>query len=167
MTFGEKLQNLRKENGWTQEELAEKLFVTRTAISKWETDKGFPSIDSLKLIANTFGVTLDELISDEDVENKKRADEQRARKMYFVAMGFLAATVLCALLAFLLNIRYLNVGGIVGMVGYIVFALLAKPKYKRLAARQVLLPYILSRVVILAVVVTVIVLGFLGWIEIG
>ena len=45
--------------------------------------------------------------------------------------------------------------------------LLAKPKYKRLAARQVLLPYILSRVVILAVVVTVIVLGFLGWIEIG
>ena len=50
MTFGEKLKKLRNDNGLTQEQLADKIFVTRTAISKWETDKGFPSIDSLKAI---------------------------------------------------------------------------------------------------------------------
>ena len=50
MTFGQKLKKLRTENNLTQEELAEALFVTRTAVSKWETDKGYPGIDSLKII---------------------------------------------------------------------------------------------------------------------
>ena len=71
MTFGEKLKKLRNDNGLTQEQLADKIFVTRTAISKWETDKGFPSIDSLKAISNLFNIKIDDLISDEDIENKK------------------------------------------------------------------------------------------------
>ena len=50
MEFNEKLQKLRKEQNLTQEELAEKLFVSRTAISKWESGRGYPSIDSLKVI---------------------------------------------------------------------------------------------------------------------
>lgn len=49
MEFNEKLQKLRKEQKLTQEELAEKLFVSRTAISKWESGRGYPSIDSLKV----------------------------------------------------------------------------------------------------------------------
>ena len=48
MEFREKLQELRKQRGLTQEELAEKLFVSRTAISKWESGRGYPNIDSLK-----------------------------------------------------------------------------------------------------------------------
>ena len=48
MEFNEKLQKLRKDQSLTQEELAEKLFVSRTAISKWESGRGYPSIDSLK-----------------------------------------------------------------------------------------------------------------------
>ena len=48
MELGEKLQQLRKTRGMTQEELAEALFVSRTAISKWESGRGYPSIDSLK-----------------------------------------------------------------------------------------------------------------------
>ena len=44
MTFGEKLKKLRNESGMTQDQLAEKIFVTRTAISKWETNNGYPSI---------------------------------------------------------------------------------------------------------------------------
>ena len=51
--FGEKLKKLRTENRITQDELAEKLYVTRTAISKWETGKGYPSIDNLKASAST------------------------------------------------------------------------------------------------------------------
>ena len=51
MEFNEKLQELRKNKGLTQEELAEALYVSRTAISKWESGRGYPSIDSLKEIA--------------------------------------------------------------------------------------------------------------------
>lgn len=65
MEFHEKLQELRKSRGLTQEELAEALFVSRTAISKWESGRGYPSIDSLKGISNYFSVTIDDLLSGE------------------------------------------------------------------------------------------------------
>ena len=63
MEFHEKLQELRKNRGLTQEELAEALYVSRTAISKWESGRGYPSIDSLKEISSYFSVTIDELLS--------------------------------------------------------------------------------------------------------
>ena len=62
MEFNEKLQELRKQKGLTQEALAEALFVSRTAVSKWESGRGYPNIDSLKGIAKFFGVTVDELL---------------------------------------------------------------------------------------------------------
>ena len=65
MEFNEKLQELRKSRGLTQEELAEALFVSRTAISKWESGRGYPSIDSLKEISKYFSVTIDELMTGE------------------------------------------------------------------------------------------------------
>lgn len=65
MEFYEKLQGLRKDRGLTQEELAEALYVSRTAISKWESGRGYPSIDSLKEISNYFSVTIDDLLSGE------------------------------------------------------------------------------------------------------
>ena len=67
MEFNEKLRNLRKQKGITQEELAEKLFVSRTAVSKWESGKGYPSIDSLKMISKFYSVTVDELLSGEEM----------------------------------------------------------------------------------------------------
>ena len=60
MYFNEKLQLLRKDNNMTQEELAEKLYVSRTAVSKWESGKGYPNIDSLKNISRLFSVSIDE-----------------------------------------------------------------------------------------------------------
>lgn len=63
MKFNEKLQELRKQQGLTQEMLAEALFVSRTAVSKWESGRGYPNIDSLKAIATFFGVTVDDLLS--------------------------------------------------------------------------------------------------------
>ena len=65
MEFCEKLQELRKSRGLTQEELAEALYVSRTAVSKWESGRGYPSIDSLKEISNYFTITIDDLLSAE------------------------------------------------------------------------------------------------------
>ena len=81
MDFGEKLQELRKSRDMTQEELAEALFVSRTAISKWESGRGWPNIDSLKVISTFFDITIDELLSSEKLlsiaEREKKARVQR------------------------------------------------------------------------------------------
>ena len=63
MEFSKKLQKLRKQNNWTQEQLSEKLYVSRTAVSKWESGKGYPNLDSLKDIAKIFDISIDELLS--------------------------------------------------------------------------------------------------------
>ena len=65
MDFNEKLIELRKSKGLTQEELAEALYVSRTAVSKWESGRGYPSIDSLKQISAYFSVSIDALLSGE------------------------------------------------------------------------------------------------------
>ena len=65
MEFSEKLQELRKSKGFTQEELADALYVSRTAISKWESGRGYPNIDSLKEISKFFSVSIDDLLSSE------------------------------------------------------------------------------------------------------
>ena len=67
MEFNEKLQELRKSRSLTQEELAEALFVSRTAISKWESGRGYPSLDSLKEISKFFSVSIDDLICSEEI----------------------------------------------------------------------------------------------------
>ncbi len=67
MEFHEKLQEIRKKKGLTQEELAASLYVSRTAISKWESGRGYPNIESLKAIAKFFSVTVDDLLSSDEV----------------------------------------------------------------------------------------------------
>lgn len=67
MELSEKVQKLRKEHDLTQDQLAEQLFVSRTAVSKWETGRGTPNMESLKQIAKIFHITLDELLSTEEI----------------------------------------------------------------------------------------------------
>ena len=80
MELSEKIQKLRKEQGMTQEQFAERLFVSRTAVSKWETGRGTPNMESLQMIARVCGITLDELLRAEEVisiaekENKENLD---------------------------------------------------------------------------------------------
>lgn len=78
MEFNKKLQELRKQKGLTQEELAQKLFVSRTAVSKWESGRGYPNLDSLKLITKFFSVSFDELMSGEELVTV--AEEDRVKK---------------------------------------------------------------------------------------
>ena len=64
MTFGEKLKNARLEAGYTQEELAERLTVSRAAIAKWESDRGMPDVANLKALAGVLNVSTDYLLDD-------------------------------------------------------------------------------------------------------
>ena len=90
MEFHEKLQELRKSRGLTQEELAELLYVSRTAISKWESGRGYPSIDSLKEISNYFSVTIDELLSSEKLLSiAERENKENIRNICDLLFGLI------------------------------------------------------------------------------
>lgn len=96
----EKLQALRKGRGMTQEELAQELYVSRTAVSKWESGRGTPSIESLKQISTFFGVSVDELLSSQQAlslaENENRKNLQSVCRM-LSGMADAAAVLLIVL----------------------------------------------------------------------
>lgn len=97
MEFSEKLQELRKSRGLTQEELAEALFVSRTAISKWESGRGYPSIDSLKEISKFFSVSIDELLSGEKLvtiaEKENKANLRSVCDLLFGIVDLMTITL--------------------------------------------------------------------------
>lgn len=98
MELGEKLQELRRQKGLTQEELAGILYVSRTAVSKWESGRGIPNIESLKTISKYFSVSIDELLSGEQL--LAAADEdlrQREKHLRDIVFGLLD----CSMIMFL------------------------------------------------------------------
>ena len=98
MEFHEKLQELRKQKGLTQEELAEVLYVSRTAISKWESGRGLPNIESLKAISGFFSVSIDQLLSGDEVlavaETDSKEKENRVQDLVFGLLDCSAAMLL-------------------------------------------------------------------------
>ena len=100
MEFNEKLQELRKSRSMTQEELAEVLFVSRTAISKWESGRGYPSIDSLKEISRFFSVTIDDLICSEEMISVAENDKKEFVSKY-VSLICNTLDILLAVLLFI------------------------------------------------------------------
>ncbi len=98
MEFNEKLQELRKQKELTQEELAEILFVSRTAISKWESGRGYPNIESLKAIAEFFSVSVDEMLSGKELISVAEKDSLlKMQHMRDLVFGLLD----CSLVMFL------------------------------------------------------------------
>ena len=94
MEFHNKLQELRKQKKLTQEELAQALFVSRTAVSKWESGRGYPNIDSLKAIAKYFGVSVDVLLSGEELLTIAEVDNQtRENRLRDLVFGLLDVSV--------------------------------------------------------------------------
>ena len=81
MEFNEKLQELRKQKGLTQEELAEALYVSRAAVSKWESGRGYPNIDSLKEISRFFSVTIDDLLSGSEILTIAEEDQKQKNSL--------------------------------------------------------------------------------------
>ena len=75
MAFGERLQAVRRKNGLTQEEFAAQLNVSRQAVSKWESSRGYPEIEKILYICNRYGTTMDELFADELPEEQREEPE--------------------------------------------------------------------------------------------
>lgn len=121
MELNDKLRQLRKDKGWTQEELAEALFVSRTAVSKWESGRGYPSIDSLKAISKLFSVSVDDLISSEALISIAEMDQkEKLRDMHSLAFGILDCMVV--LLLFLPLFGQLQADGVVRTVPLLAYA---------------------------------------------
>ncbi len=80
MEFCDKIKNIRTDNNLTQEQFAEKLYVSRTAVSKWESGKGYPSIDSLKYMSKLFNISIDDLLSSEEILDIAEQDKQQKIK---------------------------------------------------------------------------------------
>ncbi|MBQ9002797.1 MAG: helix-turn-helix transcriptional regulator [Eggerthellaceae bacterium] len=164
MEIGEKIRKLRTDAGMTQDELAARLLVTRTAVSKWETGKGWPGVDSLKLIADEFGVSIDSLVSDEDVQSKRTTEDKQSLRLYFAAIACAVAAILAAAI---------GMGGVFdlppmaatvcrwiavwGMIGYVMLSFAFSRASERMGKRRVLA----SRVVVVLVVL-VVMMGFVG-----
>ena len=100
MEINEKLQELRKQRGLTQEELAAALYVSRTAISKWESGRGYPNIESLKAISKFFGVTIDELLSSNELLTLAEEDTKQ-KETHFCDLFFGLLDISIVMLVFL------------------------------------------------------------------
>lgn len=163
MKLCEKLVKLRRESGMTQEELAAKLYVTRTAVSKWENDKGYPGIDSLKLLSQIYNVSIDELISEEDAECARRTKARRSRIFYWCAAGSLALTAVFAVCLALTSVVWFAIPSVLSALAYVAFAFLSRPTLGGMS-RADFLRYVFSRaaalIIVLAVLITTLVKTF-------
>ncbi|MBR5509931.1 MAG: helix-turn-helix transcriptional regulator [Lachnospiraceae bacterium] len=120
MEFHEKLQELRKSRGLTQEELAEALYVSRTAVSKWESARGYPSIDSLKEISRYFSVTIDDLLSGEKLLSiAEKENQSNIRSMCNLLLGIVD---LCVFLLLVLPIYPNTIDGYIYSVNLFAYA---------------------------------------------
>ena len=94
MSFGERLQAVRRKSGQTQEEFASQLKVSRQAVSKWESSRGYPEIEKIIYICNRYGTTMNELFADEapahspETESPAAAETLRDRPLKTVLSDF-------------------------------------------------------------------------------
>lgn len=97
MNLGEQIKNYRTNRGYSQEELATKLYVSRQTISNWETDKTYPDVQSLLLLSALFDTTIDELVKG-DIETMKEAiDASKMKTLSWVMLlGVIAALLTIA-----------------------------------------------------------------------
>ena len=113
MEIGNKINQLRKLSGMTQEQLAEKLNVSRQTISKWESDSTFPDLESIVKISRIFYVSLDDLLKEGEAKVENKTDEQITLKdvmkinLYSRKMTLLLISGLIFIMVSILNFAYI------------------------------------------------------------
>lgn len=95
MEIGNRIREERDKHGLSQEDLANEIFVSRQTVSNWETGKTYPDVQSLLLLSNLFGVTIDSLVKGDEVEMAKEI-EQGAKKLKVLGSGMAG----CMIVAF-------------------------------------------------------------------
>lgn len=110
MFFGDKLKKEREKRGWSQDYLAEKIYVSRQSVSKWETGKNYPSIEVIIDLSDLFDITIDELLrSDEELKEKVIQDSKQLAhpnwKTFFDSL-FLLGVFLLLVKLIILGLNY-------------------------------------------------------------
>ena len=101
MAIKDVIADIRKEAGITQEEMARRLYVTRQAVSRWEQGRTLPDVQSMLLLANLFGTTIDEMVRGDVDEMREMVEKnEQQRKAFAIALGAVEVTVI-AVLAFM------------------------------------------------------------------
>lgn len=93
MSLGEKIKTMRQQAALSQEQLAERLNVSRQAVTKWETGKGIPDIANLIAISEEFNLSLDELIKDDIAVKNKIITDSSSKKWHILVIVYLVAIV--------------------------------------------------------------------------
>lgn len=99
MSFGENLTNLRRQKGWSQDDLANNLDLSRQAISKWENETSKPDIDNIKKISKIFSIKIDDLINNELPDDKAvtldvKKEEKREKIITIIKLMIIAVIIL-------------------------------------------------------------------------
>ena len=158
--IGSYIAKKRREKNLTQEQLAETLGVSNKTISKWENGKGYPAIDSLKLLSSVYGVSLDELISDDDVIAAQNAKKRRSRIFYWCAVACLIAAALFAVTGAAVKVVWLFIPSAIAVAGYVTFGFLTNRRVSGMS-RAEFVRFIVCRAIVLAIVVAALITTFL------
>ena len=115
MKFSEKIKEIRKMQNLTQEQFAEKIFISRNAVAKWESDRGYPDIQNLITISEVFEISLDDLIKNDKKLKTKIILDSASKKWHIL--------VIIYLIAFISYIGYFHFAHKILMIGFLIATL--------------------------------------------
>ena len=106
MSFGENLINLRKQKGWSQDDLADNLNLSRQAISKWENDTSKPDIDNIEKISKIFSVTIDDLLNNDVVKDKAVTLNVKKQEKREKAITIIKCMIIAVIILYIINVIF-------------------------------------------------------------
>lgn len=112
MEIGNKIKNYRESINLSQEELADKVYVSRQTVSNWENNKSYPDINSLKLLSNIFDVSLDDLVKGDIEKMKRKVEESDIKKINSLSIIYSIELLTIIISAYPL-FKFLSIIGIV------------------------------------------------------
>lgn len=133
MNISEKIKKIRGEKNLTQEQFAEKIYVSRNAVAKWETNRGYPDIQNLITISEVFNVCLDELVKEDDKVKSKIIAESSSKKWHFLVIMYLIA-IIVYIFYFLIFHKIFMIGFLIStffMLGIEIYIFIKDKIYKK------------------------------------
>ncbi|MBP3635652.1 MAG: helix-turn-helix transcriptional regulator [Bacilli bacterium] len=135
MEIGNKIKKYREHINMSQEQLADKVYVSRQTVSNWENNKSYPDINSLKLLRNIFDVSLDEFIKGDIEEMKKRINDYDLKEYNTLSIIFSVEFLLMLVSAYPL-LRFLEIFGIIIWVLIAILTLYTGIKIEKIYKRN-------------------------------